>query len=363
MRVREHVSQHDAAEALPLITESATVTAVDAMDRNRTGEVIDTLQTILTTHGSDQFESVVPADADGQRQWIRRHLDAIDHVEEEGGLEQYLPESLRDEGPGSAVKTLQARYLRPYPSLVSLRVRTEEPVEFQPGQYLSVRFGSVTRPYSIASPPTEAELEFCIRRVPGGALTPELLDAVEPGTELTLRGPYGELLLRDPSTRDVVFLATGTGVAPFRPMIAHIFESGRDVIDGVQRDVWLFLGAGWADDLPYRDYFEDLDAEYENFQFIPTLSREPLLTDWDGETDYVQYVLTKYLDPDKVTTELGHAFQAALASDPVRSLDRRLDPMDMDVYACGVTAMVNSLVDAVDRLGVPAERTEFEAFG
>lgn len=47
-------------------------------------------------------------------------------------------------------------------------------VEFSPGQYVTVRYEDVPRPYSISNPPTEAEIEICVRRVPGGRLTSEL---------------------------------------------------------------------------------------------------------------------------------------------------------------------------------------------
>ncbi|MFB6103990.1 MAG: ferredoxin--NADP reductase [Halobacteriaceae archaeon] len=362
MDIRHHLAHHDPGDS-PLVTESAVVTGRDPLDRNRTEEVIATLDAVLLTHGTAAYADDTPDDPEERRHWLRDRLDARDHVEEAGGMDRYLPDAARDAAAGEAVRSLQARYLRPYPSLLSLSVDPAEPIAFDPGQYLSLRYQDVTRPYSIASPVGDDTLEFCIRRVPGGRLTPTLIDQLVPDTELTVRGPYGELTLQESSTRDVVFLATGTGVAPFRSMILSLFAAGEDVVDDVTRDVWLFLGARWADDLPYHAAFADLAEDRENFHYVPTLSRESLLTDWGGETAYVQYVLANHVDPTSIKGSLPEAFADALESDPVASVDERLDPEEMDVYACGVTAMVTSLVDAVEALGVPEERTEFEAFG
>ncbi len=262
------------------------------------------------------------------------------------------------------LSALQERYLQPYPSLLSVTVDPDEPLEFVAGQYLGVRYEETARVYSVASPPTRDDIEFCIRRVPGGTLTSELAVDLEVGETVTLRGPYGEFLLEDPSPRDLVFLATGTGVAPLKSMIECCYETGRDRYEGEPRDVWLFLGSGWRDTLPYREYFRELATERTNFHFVPTLSRESYLTDWDGETAYVQYALTKYLDPDAVDpASLPEPFADYLAADPVRSVDARLDPARMEVYACGLNAMVYSLVEAAEALGVPPGHTQFEGFG
>ncbi|MFC7082082.1 hypothetical protein [Halorussus caseinilyticus] len=119
-----------------------------------------------------------------------------------------------------------------------------------------------------------------------------------PGQYVTLRGPNGDFTVRQPSERDVVFRCTGTGVAPFRNTIAYTFEEGRDVYEGTERDFWLFLGTGWEDDVAYREKFERLADGRDNFHFVPTLSREEYLTDWDGETRYVQQTLLKYVESE-----------------------------------------------------------------
>jgi ferredoxin-NADP reductase len=339
--VREYVSQHEAMEDLPLVTRSAAVTTVEKMDQDRRSEVTDVLNHWLETEGLDGVYGPVsgPSDWDG------------------------LSEQVAEKDPKLArrIATLTERYERPKPMLV--RVRFEPDIDFLAGQYVGFTYDGVPRAYSIANSPNEDELEICVRRVPGGKLSPRLCDEIAVGDEVIVRGPYGELVLQDRSARDMVFLATGTGVAPFKGMIDYLFETGRDEFEGEKRDVWLFLGTAWLDDLPYRGAFRELEAAHENFHFVPCLSREPILSDWDGESDYVQHALLKHTDPATVTAPIGDELERWISEDPDSGVEARIDPGNIDVYACGINAMVFSLVRAVERLGVPAARIESEGFG
>lgn len=364
MRVHERLSEREAAEELPLVTESAVVTDVSAMDESRNDEVVSELGQTLDTYGSERWREARPSTARERDDWIQAQLDPIDHLEGGTPLSEYLEAEWRTGEVGEKLAALQGRYLQPYPSLLRIAVETDEPVDFVAGQYLSVRYHDVTRVYSIASSPNREGVEFCVRRVPGGRLTSDLAVDLDVGDEVTLRGPYGDLVLEPPSPRDVVFLATGTGVAPLKGMIDYCFEEGMDRFRDEPRDVWLFLGAAWEDTLPYDDAFRSYADALENFHYVPTLSREPYLTDWDGETAYVQYSLVKYLDGAALTgRELPEEFQPFATREPRYPIDARLDPASMEVYACGLNAMVYSLVDAVERLGVPPRHTQFEGFG
>lgn len=364
MRIRPHLSQHDAVEALPLVTESAVVTDVSAMDENRTNEVVSELRKTLDEHGTDAWRRARPATDEACDDWIGEQLDAVDYLEGGTPLTRYLSEAQQADALGEKLAALQGRYLQPYPSLLRITVETDDPVAFAAGQYLSVRYQDTTRVYSIASSPSRDELEFCVRRVPGGEMTAELAVDLEAGETVTLRGPYGELLLEEPSRRDLVFLATGTGVAPFKSMIDSVFATGRGRYEDTARDVWLILGAAWEDTLPYREAFQSYANERENFHFVPTVSRESYLTDWTGETAYVQYTLAKYLEDDAIDDQsLPTEFERYRHEPPRHPIEARLDPSKLEVYACGLNAMVSSLVEAAERLGVPPEHTQFEGFG
>lgn len=181
---------------------------------------------------------------------------------------------------------------------------------------------------------------------------------------MTLRGPNGDFVLDEVSGREMLFVATGTGVAPLKGMIDYTFETHRDVHEGTRRDVWLVLGSSWKDDLPYHDAFTEYAEQRENFHYVPTLSREEYLSNWNGETDHVQHTFLKYLEegtvePSRLDGEMREYVGAETATD----VDARLDPNDLEVYACGVNAMVYPLVDVVRDAGVPETNVEAEGYG
>ncbi|MFB6068384.1 MAG: ferredoxin--NADP reductase [Halobacterium sp.] len=335
---REEANAERAA-ALPLVTESARVAELTALDHNRTDELREEAVRVLDDLGrSDLVTARDPPSVD----WP--------------GVREYAAEDAPADG---RLDALARRWERPYPSLLSVELALEDRASFSfvPGQYVALTFHDTPRPYSLASSPNDDRLRVCVRRVPGGHLTPELFETMAPGDEVTVRGPSGDFVLDEPSTRDVAFLATGTGVAPFRSMIDYLFEAGLDSRDGEPRDVWLFLGAAWRDDLAYREHFADLAAARDNFHFVPTLSRERYLTDWDGETAYVQDVFAKHLDDEAAPPD----FDAG--GSPATDVDARIDPGNVDVYACGISAMVDTLVDTARAAGVPAERVHGEGYG
>src|ERR1700687_4945047 len=100
---------------------------------------------------------------------------------------------------------------------------------FVAGQWLSFKTNKpdgeeITRAYSIASPPGEDNrFALCLNRVQDGFMSNFLCDMKE-GEEIRCQGPFGDFILRPP-LRDTVFIATGTGIAPFRSMLHWLFAS------------------------------------------------------------------------------------------------------------------------------------------
>jgi ferredoxin-NADP reductase len=337
--VRPHASQHDAIEDLPLVTDSATVTGVEALDENRREEAIDAIERTLAEAGVDASPEAFGA--------ARSAL-----------VEAGRPDLAR------RVATLAERCERPVPMLVRVRLSVDDgEFDYLAGQYVGLRYDGTSRAYSLASSPTGDELELCVRRVPGGRLSPQLCDRLAVGDSVTIRGPHGDLLLQDPSPRDQAFLATGTGVAPFRGMVRYLLEEDLDRYEGRERDVWVFLGAAWADDLPYRELFRALDREHDHVHFVPTCSREPAIGPWAGETDYVQHTFLEHVDDRAVTGAVDRRVERWLASEPDSGVDARLDPTNLEVYACGLDAMVHGLVGAAEAVGVPPACIDSEGFG
>jgi ferredoxin-NADP reductase len=98
-----------------------------------------------------------------------------------------------------------------------IRLSRPEGFSFRAGHHIRLRCKGLERDYSLISGPEDTHLALCIRHVPGGALTPHLA-SLDPGSELVFAGPHGHFAFR-PSDRPAVFVATGTGSAPFAAMV------------------------------------------------------------------------------------------------------------------------------------------------
>lgn len=109
----------------------------------------------------------------------------------------------------------------------SLRAKLARPIGFLPGQYVNVSVpgAEVHRSYSFSSAPGADEATFLIRNLPGGVMSSYLGERAAPGDALTLTGPMGAFYLR-PIARPQVWLAGGTGLAPFLSMLEQVAQQG-----------------------------------------------------------------------------------------------------------------------------------------
>ncbi len=162
---------------------------------------------------------------------------------------------------------------------------------FVAGQWLSFKHNKldgeeITRAYSIASAPSEdSHFALCLNRVQDGFMSNFLCDMKE-GDEISAQGPFGDFILRPPMM-DTLFIATGTGIAPFRSMLHWVLADHDRHQD---RRLWLLFGNRTEADIYYNDEFVQLASEHPNFQYLPTLSRGG--ADWKGLRGYVQEHVT-----------------------------------------------------------------------
>jgi ferredoxin-NADP reductase len=171
---------------------------------------------------------------------------------------------------------------------------------FVAGQWLSFKTNKpdgeeIIRAYSIASPPGDNnKFALCLNRVQDGFMSNFLCDMKE-GDEIGCQGPFGDFILRPPM-RDTIFIATGTGIAPFRSMLRWLLSSTpQSATDERERpsstdaqghQLWLIFGSRTERDIYYHNEFLDLAKDYANFHYLPTLSRGG--PDWQGLRGYVQ---------------------------------------------------------------------------
>jgi ferredoxin/flavodoxin---NADP+ reductase len=145
----------------------------------------------------------------------------------------------------------------------------------------------VRRAYSMGSAPKErASVEFYLRLVDGGRFTTALF-ALGLGGRLWLDpNVYGRFTLAPvPVDRDVIFIASGTGVAPYVSMLREFAGSGRwrraVVVESVRE----------SREFGYRGEFETLAARDADFRWLPTVTREPAGSGWTGSRGRIQTLL------------------------------------------------------------------------
>jgi ferredoxin-NADP reductase len=241
-------------------------------------------------------------------------------------------------------QTLTARLLRSVPLSESTKhlefeVNGVANFGFVPGQWLSIKAMTpegeeITRAYSIASPPENGRVALCLNRVHEGFMSNHLCGLAE-GAEITFQGPFGNFVLHPPM-RDTIFIATGTGIAPFRSMLQWLLA---DPERHQGRELWLLFGARTEKDLYYREEFEQLAAAHRNFHFLPTLSRAT--EEWQGLRSYVQ---------EHVKEIVGD-----------RNQDVR-NKKEMHAYICGLDKMVTANRELLKTLGWDRTSIRYEKY-
>jgi ferredoxin-NADP reductase len=183
---------------------------------------------------------------------------------------------------------------------------------FIPGQKAALAIRDISRQYTLVNPPDAAELTICVRHVATGSFTP-LLAQAKAGETFFLSVASGFFTYQS-TVRKAVFVATGTGIAPFLAFIR----------DGV-RDFYCLHGAFNESGLVYRDEVEKAAGTY-----VPCLSASG--SDgrfWSG----------------RVTTYM----------------EQRLAQGSYDFYLCGNGGMVRDAIRIID-LKFPNSRVFMETF-
>jgi ferredoxin-NADP reductase len=234
---------------------------------------------------------------------------------------------------------IRARMLAP--AVRELTFDAGPSLTFVPGQWVNlfVRDGAgagsepLKRSYSIASPRrADGTFDLAVTRVEGGPMSARL-HAASLGDSFEISHAQGFFTLAPPR-RNVLLVATGTGVAPFRSMLNDL-ELRAEAQDEGARFV-LLLGARTQGELLYRDEWAALAAAWPAFEFAPTLSQGD--DAWAGRRGYVQAHLAE------VVAKLGGGEA-------------------IDAYACGLQKMVGEVRKALrETLGVPRDRIHHERY-
>lgn len=211
---------------------------------------------------------------------------------------------------------------------LTLRLPPTTEFRFLPGQFMRLtnREGA-TRSYSLAAgPAADRLLRVHIRKVAGGAFSQWLFERASVNDLLHMEGPQGRFFLRQGlTTSHSIFLATGTGIAPIRAMLASATPEQRRQLG----EVSLYWGNRFQHEAYLAEPLRELAAQMD-FRFVPIFSRE---------------------GPE---TAHRHVQQRMLADHP------RLE--DAQLFACGNPAMIASARELALQAGLPAERFHSDAF-
>jgi ferredoxin len=113
-----------------------------------------------------------------------------------------------------------------------LRLKPNKPLEFSPGQYAQLQFApDLARPYSMAGLSRDAELEFHVRKVPGGRVTAHIFEQLKLGDSVRVSGPLGTAYLRTKHRGPMLCAAGGTGLAPILSIVRGAIAAGHDAAD------------------------------------------------------------------------------------------------------------------------------------
>jgi NAD(P)H-flavin reductase len=248
--------------------------------------------------------------------------------------------------------------------LAIFRFALERNFSFEPGQYatLWLTHGGKTlaRPYTIASSPSEKRhLEFYINLVSAGKLTPSLweseviegLRSGDPGTRAAITGPKGRFVLDPDDARDMVFVASGTGLAPFISMIRKMNEKLLSAPKIFQvRRICLIHGVSYPTHLGYRGELEDLafegmknPARKLSLLYLPTISRPYMDSTWTGLKGRAEALLEPPPAKKPGTPNLEETIKAVLIT--------VVQPRTHAVYVCGHPGTVDSVVKSLSRRG------------
>ncbi len=205
-------------------------------------------------------------------------------------------------------------------------------IDFKAGQFFMLELndekGRATRSYSVSSAPSNKDFfSLCVKLLPDGRGSKRLRELSE-GEMASFMAPFGHFFIPDAGmvegSKDIVLIATGTGLAPFMSILPDLFE--RHFSGQIQ----LYFGVRHEEDLFYVDELRAWEAEHPHFTAHISLSQAPEA--WEGlrgrVTDHLQL----------------------------------LDAASSQVYICGNGDMVKSVKTMMDEKGIPKDSLHWEQF-
>lgn len=212
-----------------------------------------------------------------------------------------------------------------------VRINLNEVAEFIPGQYVSIKVSAegLRRSYSVASLPGQRNVDLLIDVTPMGVGSKYIL-SLNVGDPVELLGFLGHFTIDQnllQNNNKVLFVATGTGIAPFKPMVEDLLVNKQ--YKGEVRLVW---GMRFEEDLYWLKEMENIHRDYDNLHFDLVLSKPK--PEWPGLSGHVGDVIEKLVITGETTL----------------------------AYLCGAPAMIDEINTMLNKKGIPEEKIFFEKY-
>lgn len=196
------------------------------------------------------------------------------------------------------------------------------------------------RAYSVASRPQDKGtivLNIRLALPPVGAsdippgIVSSYLFSLKAGDGVDVSGPFGDFHVQE-TDREMVFIGGGVGMAPLRAMIHEQLASE------TKRKISFWYGARSGQDIFYREEFDALAKEHDNFSWTLALSEPQPDDDWDGPTGFIHEIVDTYLKAHEA-------------------------PYDCEFYLCGPPLMISAVYAMLDDNGVEPTSIFNDDFG
>lgn len=211
---------------------------------------------------------------------------------------------------------------------LQLRLPPKQSFKFEPGQYVNLIRGSIKRSYSLANTSKEGTLFFFIKHYPNGKMSNYFFNSLKKDDLLRIEGPIGTFFFRPTEKRNIVFLATGTGIAPVKSILDGIEESIENDLTG--KNIFVFWGNRFAEEFFWKPKYAKIDIQYR-----ACLSRPSSEIGENGfKYGYIQNLL----------------------------LEESVDLVNSVVYACGSDRMIKSAKTLLTENGLEASSFYSDSF-
>lgn len=218
--------------------------------------------------------------------------------------------------------------------LFTFQLPIPDELDFKPGQFISIKVleKPVTyRAYSICSDPTsQNEFEIVATTdVPGVGVN--YLKKLKVGSNISFIGPGGRFYLREAKVKNIIFVATGTGIAPFIPMLYELAEN----VNNEKINIQLYYGLRTIGDLFFYDQLLLLKSILPMLEYSVCFSKQPDIANYNLPNSYYGRV-TNFIN-----------FQ---------------NNLDTQIYICGNPHMVEEVKTLSINANIPTDQIFFEKF-